>query len=99
MSYIESDNKELQDLFEQLVRAVQDLESSDNLTQFERDEKAKFIRQLNRRYEVLNNRAQHNRVMEMKLEHKSQLKKILGGIAVGIVTALLWFITIKVLIN
>lgn len=97
MNYIELDSKELQEVWEQLTRAVTDLESSDNLTQFEQEEKSKLVRRLNRRYEVLSNRAQYNRISEIKMTQQTQLTKFLKGLAIGIAIGLFWYATFIVL--
>ena len=99
MNYIESDSKELQEIWEQLISAIQDLESSDNLPQVEKDQKAQIVRRLNRRYSVLSNRARYNRVLEVKMERESQIVKFIKGLAIGIGLGLFWYITAIVLVK
>lgn len=99
MNYIESDNKELQEVWEQLTRAVTDLQSSGNLTQFEQEEKSKLVRRLNRRYDVLNNRAQYNRTLGIKVAQVNETKKILKGISIAVAIGLLWYILLVLLIK
>lgn len=91
MNYIELDSKELQEVWEQLTRAVIALESSTNLTPFEQEERSKLVRRLNRRYEVLSNRAQYNRILKLKMTQQKQLPKFLKGLAIGIVLGLFWY--------
>lgn len=88
MSYLMQDQKDLQEVWEQLLNAITDLETSDFLSETEREQKAQIVKRLNRRYDVLSNRARTTRQLEIKRKEKRNLKVFVITLTTGFLATL-----------
>lgn len=82
------DNKDLQETWEALSRAIDDLNTSGHLTPPEIQAKYELVKRLNRRYDTLTNRVMHNvfRVQQEtnKKENFKLAKEILVILSLGV---------------